>query len=170
MGFSVTAASAIILVGLIVFMGASVTSLVYSINQLTIILNTLPRKNLNINIELDLICINASYVEFYVRNTGSKTIFLKSQGFNWNSVVVAYRNITRRSYLIEDYEVLEVKVQNSTLTFNPSAHPYINPGEEARIRTNLPREAPEIPYNEPVTVVFISHYGVSAMAEGTRVS
>ncbi|MCD6593651.1 hypothetical protein J7L00_06180 [Candidatus Bathyarchaeota archaeon] len=170
MGFSVTAASAIILVGLIVFMGASVTSLVYSINQLMIILNTLPRKNLNINIELDLICVNASYVEFYVRNTGSKTIFLKSQGFNWNSVVVAYKNITRRSYLIEDYEVLEIKVQNSTLTFNPSTHPYVNPGEEARIRAILPRGAPKIPYSEPVTVVFISHYGVSAIDEGTRAS
>ncbi|RJS84250.1 hypothetical protein CW706_04445 [Candidatus Bathyarchaeota archaeon] len=170
MGFSVTVASAIILAGLIIFVGATVASLIYSINQLTVILNILSRKNPNINIELDLTCVNASYVEFYVRNTGSKTIFLKSQGFNWNSVIVAYKNITRHSYLIEDYEILEIKVQNSTLTFNPSTHSYLNPGEEAKIRANLPREAPKIPYNEPVIVVFISHYGVSAIDEGTRVS
>ncbi len=170
MGFSVAAASAVILIGLITFVGVTTASLFYAINQLTILLNTLPNQDLDVQIELDRVNINASFVQFYVKNTGSKTIFLKNQDFNWNSVIIAYRNNTWHSYLIEDYTVSEIKVQNSTISFNPSTHTYINPGEEAKIIVSLPADAPNIPINGTVIIVFISHYGVSAMKEGVRAS
>ena len=168
MGFSAAAASAVILIGLITFVGVTTASLFYAINQLTILLNTLPNQDLDVQIELDRVNINASFVQFYVKNTGSKIIFLKNQDFNWNSVIIAYRNNTWHSYLIEDYNVSEIKVQNSTVSFNVSTHTYINPGEEAKIIVSLPADAPNIPINGTVIVVFISHYGVSAMKEGVR--
>lgn len=168
MGFSVAAASAVILIGLITFVGVTTASLFYAINQLTILLNTLPNQDLDVQIELDRVNINASFVQFYVKNTGSKIIFLKNQDFNWNSVIIAYRNNTWHSYLIEDYTVSEIKVQNSTVSFNVSTHMYINPGEEAKIIVSLPADAPNIPTDGTVIVVFISHYGVSAMKEGVR--
>ena len=168
MGFSVAAASAVILMGLITFVGVTTASLLYAINQLTILLNTLPNQDLDVQIELDRVNINASLVQFYVKNTGSKTIFLKNQDFNWNSVIIAYRNNTWHSYLIEDYNVSEIKVQNSTVSFDVSTHMYINPSEEAKIIVSLPADAPNIPTNGTVIVVFISHYGVSAMKEGVR--
>jgi len=120
MGFSVAAASAVILIGLITFVGVTTASLFYAINQLTILLNTLPNQNLDVQIELDRVNINASFLQFYVKNTGSKIIFLKNQDFNWNSVIIAYRNNTWHSYLIEDYTVSEIKVQNSTVSFDVS--------------------------------------------------
>ena len=168
MGFSVAAASAVILIGLITFMGVATASLLYAINHLIILLNTLPNQDLDVQIELDRVNINASLVQFYVKNKGSKTIFLKNRDFNWNSVIIAYRNNTWHSYLIEDYTVSEIKVQNSTVSFNPSTHNYINPGEEAKIIVSLPTDAPNIPTNGTVIIVFISHYGVSAMKEGVR--
>ena len=168
MGFSVAAASAVILIGLITFVGVTTASLFYAINQLTILLNTLPNQDLDVQIELDRVNINASFVQFYVKNTGSKIIFLKNQDFNWNSVIIAYRNNTWHSYLIEDYTVSEIKVQNSTVSFNVSTHMYINPSEEAKIIVSLPADAPNIPTDGTVIVVFISHYGVSAMKEGVR--
>ena len=82
MGFSTPVASAIILIGLIAFMGATSLSLIYSINQLTILLNTTLKHDLDAQIELSIVDINASSVEFYVKNTGSKTIFLENQGFS----------------------------------------------------------------------------------------
>jgi len=168
MGFSVAAASAIILIGLVTFIGVVTASLLYAMNQLIILLNALPNQDLNVQIELDRVNINASLVQFYVKNKGSKTIFLKNQDFNWNSVIIAYRNNTWHSYLIEDYTVSEIKVQNSTVSFNPSIHTYINPGEEAKIIVSLPADAPNIPTNGTVIIVFISHYGVSAMKEEVR--
>jgi len=168
MGFSAAAASAVILIGLITFVGVTTASLFYTINHLTILLNTLPNQNLDVQIELDRVNINASFIQFYVKNTGSKTIFLKNQDFNWNSVIIAYRNNKWHSYLIENYNVSEIKVQNSTVSFDVSTHMYINPGEEAKIIASLPADAPNIPTNGTVIVVFISHYGVSAMKEGVR--
>jgi hypothetical protein len=72
------------------------------------------------------------------------------------------------SYIIEDYTVLEVKVIDTQVSFNPSSHKFINPGEEARISFNLPEDAPAIPVGATVIIVFASHYGVTAQAEGVR--
>ncbi len=72
------------------------------------------------------------------------------------------------SYIIEDYTVLDVKVIDTQVSFNPSSHKFINPGEEARISFNLPEDAPAIPVGATVIIVFASHYGVTAQTEGVR--
>lgn len=72
------------------------------------------------------------------------------------------------SYIIENYTLLDVKVIDTQVSFNPATHSFINPGEEARISFNLPEEAPAIPEGVAVIVVFASHYGVTAQAEGVR--
>lgn len=72
------------------------------------------------------------------------------------------------SYIIENYTVLDVKVIDTQVSFNPASHSYINPGEEARISFSLPEEAPTIPEGVAVIIVFASHYGVTAQAEGVR--
>jgi archaellum component FlaF (FlaF/FlaG flagellin family) len=72
------------------------------------------------------------------------------------------------SYIIEDYTVLDVNVTDTQISFNPSSHSFINPGEEARISFSLPAEAPAILENAAVIIVFVSHYGVSVQAEGVR--
>jgi hypothetical protein len=72
------------------------------------------------------------------------------------------------SYIIEDYTVLEVNVTDTEVSFDPSSHSFINPGEEARISFSLPEEAPAIPEGAIVIIVFASHYGVTAQAEGVR--
>ncbi len=72
------------------------------------------------------------------------------------------------SYIIEDYTVLDVKVTDTQISFNPSSHSFINPGEEARISFSLPGEAPAILENATVIIVFVSHYGVTAQVEGVK--
>ena len=72
------------------------------------------------------------------------------------------------SYIIENYTVLDVKIIDTQVSFNPTSHGFINPGEEARISFNLPEEVPVIPEGVAVIVVFASHYGVTAQAEGVR--
>jgi len=72
------------------------------------------------------------------------------------------------SYMIENYTVLEVNVTDTQVSFDPSSHGFINPGEEARISFNLPEETSGIPTGATVIVVFVSHYGVTAQAEGVR--
>ena len=169
MGFSVTIASTIVLIGLIAFAGATTASMLYILNDLTTLTNTLARQRLDVQIELNVTSVSNSTVYFYVKNTGSETIFLKNGSFNWNSVIVAYNNSVWHSYLIDDFAVLEIKVQGSSVSFNLSTHRFVNPGEEAQLRVDLPDGAPEIPPNGVVLIVFVSHYGVSAMGEGVRV-
>lgn len=168
MGFSVTIASAIVLIGLITFASATTASMLYALNHLRSLTDTLVRQRPDVQMELDVISVNASTVHFYVKNTGAETIFLKNHTFNWNSVIVAYNNETWHSYLIEDYNVSEVKIQDSQVSFDVSAHKFLNPGEEARIDAPLPDGAPEIPVDQAVLIVFTSHYGVSAKGEGVR--
>jgi hypothetical protein len=64
--------------------------------------------------------------------------------------------------MIELYDILEVKVSNTSCSFNPSSHNFINPGEEALISFNIPDGAPD----GVVSVAFATHYGVTAKAEG----
>jgi len=169
MGFSVTIASTIVLIGLIAFAGGTTMSMLYMLDYLVTLTNESARLAPDVQIDLEVISIDNSTIHFYVKNMGSKTIFLRNQTFNWNSIVIAYNNSSWHSYLIENYFVSEIKVQNSTVSFNLLTHKFINPGEEARIDVSLPYGAPEIPLNEPILIVFISHYGVSASWEGVRV-
>jgi archaellum component FlaF (FlaF/FlaG flagellin family) len=170
MGFSVTIASTIVLIGLVVLFGSLSAVLVYSLNTLSDTtkeyLNR-ERDKLDVKLELEIETINADSCVIKVKNSGAKTIFLQIQeNFKWNSIVLSYQNNSHwLSYIIEDYTVLEVKVTDTTVSFDPSSHSFINPGEEARISFNLPEDAPEISKKAPVVIVFASHYGVTAQAE-----
>ena len=171
MGFSTSIASVIILIGLISFAAASVGSMMYVLNAANLLMETADQ-TANVQLELNVTEVNVTegtiIIRFTLRNSGSKPIFLVSRNdYNWNSVVISYYNQGRHIYLIENFKVSEIRVQDSNVSFDPSNHKFINPGEEAFIEVDLPGSV-EIPINGVVTVVFISHYGVSAMEEAVR--
>ena len=173
MGFSVTIASTIVLIGLVVLFGSLSAVLVYSLNTLSDTTKEYfnrERDKLDVKLKLTISSIEANSCIVRVINQGTKTIFLQSQeNFQWNSIVISYQNNSHwLSYIIENYTVLDVKVTNTSVSFNPASHRFINPGEEARISFNLPEEAPAIPEGATVIIVFASHYGVTAQAEGVR--
>lgn len=173
MGFSVTIASGIILIGLIVLAGIIITTVFYSIDTLSTTAKMYAdseRNKLDVRLELNIGLIDERQITFNVTNLGSKTIFFKNQtGFQWNSIVISYQNNSLwLSYIIKNYTVLEVNVTDTQVSFDPSSHSFINPGEEARISFNLPEDAPAIPVGATVIIVFVSHYGITAQAEGVR--
>jgi len=173
MGFSVTIASTIVLIGLIILFSSLSAVLVYSLNTLSDTTKEYvnrERDKLDVRLEMDIDSIADRSCTTTVKNLGTKTIFLQSQkGFKWNSMVISYQNNSHwLSYIIEDYTVLDVKVIDTMVSFNPASHSFINPGEEARISFNLPEEAPSIPNKATVIIVFASHYGVTVQAEGVR--
>ena len=173
MGFSVTIASAIVLIGLVVLFGSLSAVLVYSLNVLSDTAREYlrhERDKLDVKLELEIETINQDSCTINVKNPGTKTIFLKEQeDFQWNTIMISYQNGSQwRSYIIENYTVLEVNITNTEVTFDPANHGFINPGEEARISFDLPEGAPLVPNEATVIIVFTSHYGVTAQAEGVR--
>ena len=168
MGFSSTMASTIILIGLISFTCATSAATLITLNNLVKVICQLSDKKPSIKLEIEIVSINSSTIYFYIMNKGSQPIFFREDGYRWNSVVVAYNNTGWRSYLIENYTILEIRVTGTNISFNVDRHKLVNPGEEAHILLNLPSGAPEIPMNGAVVVVFISYYGVSAIKEGVR--
>lgn len=170
LGFSVVIASTIILIGLIVFAGVTASTVISAINTLAYLRQLALREGAasDVKIDLTISSVEASKIQFYLRNSGPKPIFLREEGYNWNTVIVSYRSVYLRTYIIEDYNVLEVKVAGTNHTINMNSFRSLNPGEEALIEVHLPSEAPEIPLNGTVIVVFASHYGVVAVGEAVR--
>lgn len=171
MGFSVTLASAIVLIGFLAVYASFTTALFQGVNELSCFANEYvnhEREKIDVHLQLTVDALTASSCTVTVKNTGSKTIFLKSQdGFKWNTLMVAYGTGSQwQSYSIEEYEVLAVRVSGTNSTFNPNTHNYINSGEEASITFNIPANAPEIQSGAVVLVTFASHYGVTASGEG----
>ena len=168
MGFSVTVSSAIIFISLIAFGGAVSGSLLYASFVIIPEVNTYvetQRTRLDIQIDLAIESISNSSCVINVSNKGSRTIFMG--GGHDNTMIISY-GTSWKTFLVEDYDVLEIKVSGTNSTFDPNSHRYINPGEEASIEINIPSYAPDIPLNATVIVVFASHYGVSTQAEGVR--
>ena len=168
MGFSVTISSAIILISLIAVGGTISGALLYAsfiiLPEINMYVET-QRTMLNIQLDLSIENISNSSCNITVSNTGSRTIFMGG-GHN-NTIIISY-GTPWRTFIVEDYTVLEIKVSGTTSTFDPDSHRYINPGEEARIEINIPSNAPDIQSGDTVIVVFASHYGVSTQAEGVR--
>jgi archaellum component FlaF (FlaF/FlaG flagellin family) len=175
MGFSVTIASCIVLIGLIAtFTAVSVAVFqgwkdIYVANK-----EYLDREKsmLDVELELEVDAINATSCEITVKNTGGRTIFLREQnGFQWNTIVLSYGNNSHwLSYAIEDYEVIAINVSGTGYSFDPASHKCINPGEEAMIYFQIPDGAPEIPLEAVVSIAFATHYGVTAEVRGVRQS
>jgi archaellum component FlaF (FlaF/FlaG flagellin family) len=171
MGFSVTLASAIVLIGFLAIFASFTTALFQGVNDLsTIAHDYVNREREKIDVQLQLVVdkVTTSSCTVTVKNTGSKTIFLQSQnGYRWNTLMVAYGTGAQwQSYSIEEYETLAVRVSGTNSTFNPAAHSYVNSGEEVTLAFNTPADAPEIPSGAVVSVTFASHYGVTASGEG----
>lgn len=173
MGFSVTLASAIILIALLALSSSFLITIFQSLKEVSYAakeyLNN-EREKLDVALRITVDSVNATSCNITVQNIGSKTIFLKEQGnLNWNTIILSYGNGSFwLSYSIEDYEVLEIRVSNTSYTFNQDTHCFINSGEEATIAFSIPEGAPEIPLNGLVSVVFVTHYGVEAKDEGVR--
>ena len=173
MGFSVTIASTIVLIGLVVLFGSISAVLVYSLNVLSDTAREYlrhERDKLDVKLELEIETISQDSCIINVKNPGTKTIFLKEQeDFQWNTIMISYQNNSHwLSYVIENYTVLEVAITDTQTSFDPAYHSFINPGEEARISFDLPAGAPVIPNKATVIIVFASHYGVTTQAEGER--
>jgi archaellum component FlaF (FlaF/FlaG flagellin family) len=175
MGFSVTIASSIVLIGLLVMFASVSVAMFQGLRELSSVageyLNR-ERERLDVKLELKVEGVNATSCNITVKNTGSKTIFLRDQnGFRWNTIVLSYENNSQwLSYTIEEYTVVAVKVSGTNTSFDPSSHKFINPGEEALIYFQIPDGAPEIPIQAVVSITFATHYGVTAEARGVRES
>ncbi len=173
MGFSVTIASSVVFIGIMVAFVSMSAAMLYGVREIhSATSDYIEREKgrLDVRMDLEVNSINDRSLNITVKNTGSKTIFLKNQnGFQWNTIAVSYGNNSQwRSYKIEDYIVMEVRVSGTNTTFNIETHNYINPGSEALIFFTLPEDAPNIPSGSLVAVAFISHYGTVALKEAVR--
>lgn len=173
MGFSVTLASAIVFIGFIVIFASFTTVLFQGIKDLYYTAEAYisrERAKIDVKLQLTIEAINATGCSVTVKNLGSKTIFLKNQnGFNWNTIILSYGNSSQwNSYLIEEYEILEIRVSGTNSTFSPNIHDYLNFGEEVSLVFTIPNGAPEIPSQGIVSVTFASHYGVTASGEAVK--
>jgi archaellum component FlaF (FlaF/FlaG flagellin family) len=173
MGFSVTLASAIVLIGFLAIFASFMTALFQGIQELSYVADdyvSREREKIDVNLQLTVDDVDAASCNATVKNIGSKTIFLKSQnGFSWNTIMMSYGNGSQwQSYPIEEYEILDIKVSGTNSSFNPTSHSYVNPGEEMHLAFSIPSGAPEISVQSVVSVTFASHYGVTASGEAVR--
>jgi len=169
MGLSAPIASAIVLTGIVIFIGSVSSSLLYGLYCFTDLV-TYDQYRVKSKLDLNVLSVTNDSVEISVANSGQETVFLVSEGgYRWSSVIISYRSGSAlNTFLVEDYEVLEINVTDTDVSFNPSTHQFINPGETARIRAVIPAGAPEIEVGSPVTVVFSSRFGEAAKGEGVR--
>jgi archaellum component FlaF (FlaF/FlaG flagellin family) len=171
MGLSVSIASAIVLAGWIVFIGAISTAMLSGMNSFGLLVNSMSKDDVKLGVQLELriTSVESSAINLTVTNTGAKDLFLEHESYAWNSIIVTYNstynNTGWQTYLIDNYTVLAISVTGSNNSFDPASHRSINSGEQALIQVELPSGAPNIGTDSLVTVVFVSQYGVSAEKE-----
>jgi hypothetical protein len=166
-GLSVSIASAIVLVGWIAFIGAISTALLTTMNNVGSLVNSTLNDDIKLSVQLGLTIrsVENRSLNFSVQNTGSRDIFLRNETFTWNSAIVTYNNTDWQTYLIENYTVLTINATGTNESFDVTSHQSIKPGEQALINIQLPSSAPDILTNSVITVVFATHYGISAQQE-----
>lgn len=172
MGFSVVVASAISLIGLLVSTSLIIATMLPAANTLAHLSQEILDCNLmdeGARIDLILKGVDNTKVIFCLRNLGPKTIFFRRGSYDWNTIIVSYRNGRWRTYIIDNYTILETRVTGTNYTISTGNIICLNPGEEALIEARLPSGAPEIPLNGTITVVFASHYGSKAVIRSVRV-
>ncbi|MEM3578929.1 MAG: hypothetical protein QXL54_01740 [Candidatus Bathyarchaeia archaeon] len=173
MGFSVTITSSIVLIVIFALSFSFLITIFQGLKEIFYVAEeyvSYERRKLNVALQLEVHPINSTSCAITVKNVGSQTVFFEDQsGFKWNTIIVSYGNNSFWTTChIEDYIITEVKVSGKNYVFTLENHYYIETGEEAHIIFNIPKEAPEIPLNGLVSVVFVSHYGVIAKAEAVR--
>ncbi|RLG75527.1 MAG: hypothetical protein DRO12_05395 [Thermoprotei archaeon] len=172
MGLSTPVVSGIMLIAFTVCTAMLLQTMIMQAQTLTQLIGwyaTGEADRLEVALELNIASIDVSsgMVNLTLRNTGSKTIFLRNQGSIRNDVIVAY-NASAAAWVSQlvDYQVLEVRIVNTDVTFDPLVHPYLNPGEEALIQIQVNSQVDGIETGSILVVVFVSHYGVTAKTEG----
>lgn len=167
MGFSVSIASAIVLVGWLALVGSISGTMLTTLNEIGTLVNSTPSDSIKQGVQLGLqiTSVQNRSINFSVVNTGSIAIFLRNETFAWNSVIVSYNATSWQTYLIDNYTVLAISVAGTNESFDVSSHQSLNPGEQVFIEVYLPAQAPEIPLGSVVDVVFASNYGVCANQE-----
>jgi len=171
MGLSTPIATSIVFIGVLAFISSvfsllinATHSLIEATSHIDEWITTYTR------IEISNVSVSNNIIEFLVKNLGPRTIHLIRYGdYSWCSVIVSY-NATSGwvTYLIDNYTVNNITVLDTNVTYSPSQHPFINPGEGAWILTRLPEGAPEIPVGSPVIIVFSTRFGDVAMYEVVR--
>jgi len=165
-GLSSTIGGAIVLFGLLTIMGTSLFSFyLLSEGSMEALRRSAQaeRARMEVSLTLNVTGVEERSLTATVRNVGSRAVFLEP---GWNDVIVYYKAGDSWSSCLADFSA-RVRVIGSD-TFFQSTHTYINPGEEAVLDVWLPEGAPEIPNGTVVTVIFVSHYGVSAVGEGLK--
>jgi archaellum component FlaF (FlaF/FlaG flagellin family) len=167
MGLSITIASAVVLIGWIVFVGAVSTAMLRTMNEVGLQINSSSddKIRLNVQLRLSITAIEDRALNFTVSNTGSREIFLRNETFAWNTAILTYNNTDWKTYVIENYTILMINATGTDESFDLFTHHSIKPGEQALINIQLPTSAPDILTNSVVTVVFATHYGASARQE-----
>ncbi|MEM2911917.1 MAG: hypothetical protein QXM52_05370 [Candidatus Bathyarchaeia archaeon] len=173
MGFSVTIASSIVLIVLLAISSSFLIAVFQGLKEISYTVKEYvcrEREKFKAALELTVDSVSATECNVTVKNTGFNVIFFKDQNeFRWNTIIVSYGNNSFwRSYPVEEYEILEVKVSGTNHTFTLDKHSFLNAGEEAKISFHIPNGAPEIPLHGLVSVVFVTHYGATAKAEAVR--
>jgi len=172
LGFSVSIASAIVLIGWLALIGSISGTMLTAINEIGTLVNSTPSDSLkqSVQLRLQITSVQNTAINFSVVNTGSIAVFLRNETFAWNSVILSYNttsyNATSwQTYLIDSYTVLAISVVGANESFDVSSHQSVNPGEQVLIEVYLPTQAPIIPLGSVVNVVFASNYGVCARQE-----
>ena len=167
MGFSVSIASAIVLVGWLALVGSISGTMLTAINEIGTLVNSTPSNSVKQSVQLGLqiISVQNDAINFSVVNTGSVVVFLRNETFAWNSVIVSYNATNWQTYLIDNYTIVAINVVGANESFDLSSHQSLNPGEQVLIEVYMPTQAPEIPLGSIVNVVFASNYGVCANQE-----
>jgi len=168
MGLSVPIVSGIMLVALIIVSSMVFQVMVMQAMSLAQFMDWYASRmaeKLEVALTLNIASIDmsAGKMNLTLRNVGSKTVFLENNGVLRNDVIVAYNSSTV-GWISQtvNYTVLEVRIANADVAFNSSLHPYLSPGEEALIQITVDG----VESGSIVVVVFVSHYGVTAQAEG----
>lgn len=123
-----------------------------------------------VEVRLTVDGVSERQINVTVRNRGSRTVFLNHEGRLRSVFILGYEStVGWVTCLIEDYELLSVRISGFNRSFNPAVHRHLNPGEEAVIRITLPDDMPGISVEGVAAVVFVTHHGVTAVGEGVRV-
>lgn len=170
MGFSIVIASAISLIGLLIFASLIATIALPTVNAIAQLSQKIIAysSDYGTRIELTFNSANDARVRFYLRNLGPRVIFFRGDGYDWNTIIISYRSYCWRTYILNDYMIMEKKISGTNYTITPLGIAHLNPGEEVLIEAYLPPDAPAIPANETIIVVFVSHYGSRAITRGVR--
>jgi archaellum component FlaF (FlaF/FlaG flagellin family) len=154
MGLSITIASAVVLIGWIVFVGAVSTAMLRTMNEVGLQINSSSddKIRLNVQLRLSITAIEDRALNFTVSNTGSREIFLRNETFAWNTAILTYNNTDWKTYVIENYTILMINATGTDESFDLFTHHSIKPGEQALINIQLPTSAPDILTNSVVTV------------------